>query len=201
MNGHRWFRATQFTIRSKRPAAAVLVAALMLFPSMSIHAAGGVRITTDPLHPVAGQQATISVQAMSILNAVCMDDPNADVAPYPDAYTGQMGPPLDTMEVHLHGPGTDEPLDVRLNRSHADPSVWEGDFVFDEAGDWSILMAWPSFGSGIAGVPGPLQGKTDTCFGAELSVVVLPAQDAAPMSCSTSLAKHAFHSLRWCVTR
>lgn len=164
---------------------AFMSAAILLSLSSATEAAIWVRIWTDSKDPVAGVPELVRVQLVDTQGAQCLDDPDARVVPNPTAYSGDSGPLLSSMELHIHGPETANPLSLDVKRSVRDPSIWEGLFVFSEPGQWSLQMAYPSWSSGIAGVPGPPRWSTDTCTGAEQLITVLPRSNAAPGQCAS----------------
>jgi hypothetical protein len=134
--------------------------AILLLPAV-VDAALWVRVTVEPIQPVAGEPARVSVQTLVLTGASCLADPLATVVPVV-AFDG--APYLETMELEAVGPGQAEALTVEVRRRNDDPTFWDGKVVFPTAGAWTLRMVAPSW-------PGDPTGE---CSGAAVTVHVLP---------------------------
>lgn len=173
-------------VRLRRVALTVIAVVVLFLPAKQADAAVWVRIQTDPIYPRAGVPVAVIVQLLDTQGTECLDDPDARVVPNRTAYNeiDGPGPRLDAMELHVYGPGATEPVSLSVTRRVDDSGLWEGPFVFSVPGQWSLLMAYPSW-SGRAGEPGSPKRVTDTCTGAEQVITVLPRSDAGATPCAS----------------
>ena len=172
----------------KRLVLVAIVAGILAVPHWS-RAALWPEITVDPERPIAGELARITVEGLAIFgeDVECRTSPGATVVPFIDvAEPGSTTLP-DTVEVTAISPDPDGPDATPVSRFaipedaivvtllwSAEDALWVGDIVFPMPGDWTLRMTSPTWSGDPA------------CIGHEITVTVLPGDEAATPAATAS---------------